>query len=150
MTFLKIMGLPCQSPTPPPAKMHQIFLSYCIKRNYQSAGVVKYTDCRKVGPPPPPLNMTLNSIWRWGSSPVALRNIEYLIFAITPRSTLTRSSCTCQGFNFGLSVKLVRVLDMKLNCMQWCGSIPGALGNVVYSFIDITPRSNLTRSSGTC
>ena len=40
---------------------------------------------------------------------------------------------------------LTSVLDMTLNCIWWWSSIPGALGNVEYLFIAITPRYTLIR-----
>ena len=42
------------------------------------------------------------------------------------------------------------VLVMTLNCICWWGSGPGALGNMEYSFIAITPRTTLTWSGSTC
>ena len=43
-----------------------------------------------------------------------------------------------------------RVFDMTLSCI-WCwGSSSGALGNVKYSFIAITPRYTLNWSGSTC
>ena len=38
---------------------------------------------------------------------------------------------------------------MTLNCIWYWGSYSGALGNVEYHFIAITPRSTLTRSGRT-
>ena len=38
------------------------------------------------------LDMTLNCIWWWSTSSGALQSVEYLIVAITLRSTQTQSS----------------------------------------------------------
>ena len=57
--------------------------------------------CKGVKPPPPDvrkngiLRRTLNCIWWWDSISGFLESIEYPLIAITPRSTLTRSSSTC-------------------------------------------------------
>ena len=42
------------------------------------------------------------------------------------------------------------VLCMILNCIWWWGSSSGALGNVEYLFIAITPKSTLTQRGSTC
>ena len=42
------------------------------------------------------------------------------------------------------------VLDMILNCIWWWGSSLGALGNVEYLFIAITPWFTLTWIGSTC
>ena len=57
----------------------------------QSAGTVEYADYISAGV----LGMTLKCIWWWGSSPEALRNVEYLFIAISPRSTLTLRGNAC-------------------------------------------------------
>ena len=41
------------------------------------------------------------------------------------------------------------VQRMTLNCIEWGGSIPAALGNVKYLFITISSRSSLTTISQT-
>ena len=41
--------------------------------------------------------MKLISDWEWDSSMEALGNIEYSFIAITPRSTVIRSTSTCYG-----------------------------------------------------
>ena len=59
--------------------------------------------------------ITLNCIWRWGSSPGTLGDVKYPFIAITPRSTLTLSSSTCQSSMVKLNSN--DLLDMKLfNC----------------------------------
>ena len=52
-------------------------------------------------------------IWWWRSSPRALRNVEYLFIAITPRSTLTRSCSAKKGPIYGLNRTV-----WHLNCVQ--------------------------------
>ena len=42
------------------------------------------------------------------------------------------------------------VLGRVLNYIWWLGSSSGALENMEYSFIAITPRSTLTQSGRTC
>ena len=58
----------------------------------QSPRAVEYANCISAMSV---LDMTLNGIWWWGSSPEALGNVEYSFIAITPRSTLTLSGSTC-------------------------------------------------------
>ena len=43
------------------------------------------------------LDMTLNHIWLWGSSPGALGNMKCVFVAITPWCIPTWSGCTCEG-----------------------------------------------------
>ena len=40
-------------------------------------------------------DMTLNCIWWWSHSSEALKIVEYLLIAITPRSTVVWSGSTC-------------------------------------------------------
>ena len=44
------------------------------------------------------LSMTLNCIWWWGSSSVALGSVEYLYIVMTSRSTQTNNSGACLSF----------------------------------------------------
>ena len=46
--------------------------------------------------------------------------------------------------------KKVGNLVMTLNSIWWWGFCSGARGNVEYSFMVITPRSTMIRSSSTC
>ena len=51
-----------------------------------------YWDSRiRLPPGTSVLDMTLNCIWWWGSSPETLENIEYLVNPLTPRYPLTRT-----------------------------------------------------------
>ena len=55
------------------------------------------------------ISRTINYNWWWASSYGALRSMEYLFIAITPRSTLTQCDSTCYESN--RSIWKLLVLD---------------------------------------
>ena len=67
----------------------------------RNTGLYKYSSpystdlevCQQIRHPPP-LKITLNYIWWWGSSPEASRNMEYLFIVFILMFTLTRSGRT--------------------------------------------------------
>ena len=99
----------------------EIEMFICIKINW---ALITYNGLYSSKPNQTPtlamddLDMTLNSVWRWGSSLGALRNVEYAITAITLGSILIWSGSTCWGLIDG-SNRTVWVF----NCVQkniWC------------------------------
>ena len=85
------------------------------------------------------LDMTLNSIWWWGSSFWALGNVKYLFIVITPRFTLTRV------------VIFVRVLSMAqikpIQPATWSSSLSRSITGFEFSFLSprlvAIPRLNI-------
>ena len=88
---------------------------------------------REVRPPPHThtytmsvLDMTLNWIWWWGSTPGPFQNVKYFIISITPRSTLTRVAVPIKVLSVGQIEIFNHLLYLKpfnyvqtINCNTW-------------------------------